>query len=681
MLVSFFLLLLLTVGGFALTYLFARSATMLWRLCVGHVVGSVVFGLIAFLLAPLVGFTTVSIALFLTLALAPLAVFARKDFRREFSGDWRAAGKTLENTDFNKIARVGFYIFFLILFWFFFQRAIIENGDGISIGSSHNLGDLPFHLGAIFSFSDGQNFPPENPSFAFAKFTYPFMVDLITASLVKFGARVSDAMLVQNVFLAFSLLVILERFTFKLMNNRLAARLAPVLLFFCGGFGFLWFFKDMWNAPDGVYKFLWNIPYDYTIRPDSKFRWCNSLTALFLTQRSLLLGMPLVLVALDKIWDFFSADRNPKTENQPENASEKSFSVFGFPLSVFIVGLLAGTLPLVHSHSIVALFLMCACLFAFSLHRWREWTAFGVGVAAIAVPELAWATTGSATNLAHFFRWELGWVVEDEGFFKFWALNLGIFLPLLISGVYLAAQNETASAADERSDEQNAAEKSSDWFSSPGAKRLFFFVAALSCFIFPNVAQLAPWNWDNIKILIYWFVGSVPFVAYLLAWLWEKKGAFKIVTATALVALTLSGAIDVWRVASRAMYYGVFEADAVRLAAQIKEKTPPRALFLNAPVFATATVLSGRRSFMRFSGHLWSYGINYEPRENELKRIYEGSALAESLLKKYDIEYVVISPEERNFCRQFNVALNEDYFRRFPVVAQAGDYRVYKVSQ
>ena len=58
---------------------------------------------------------------------------------------------------------------------------MIETKDGIFTGGSQNLGDLPFHLGAIFCFTEGNNFPPENPSFAGAKFSYPFMADLVTA--------------------------------------------------------------------------------------------------------------------------------------------------------------------------------------------------------------------------------------------------------------------------------------------------------------------------------------------------------------------------------------------------------------------------------------------------------------------------------------------------------------------
>ena len=79
---------------------------------------------------------------------------------------------------------------------------------------------------------------------------------------------------------------------------------------------------------------------------------------------------------------------------------------------------------------------------------------------------------------------------------------------------------------------------------------------------------------------------------------------------------------------------------------------------------------------MRYGGHLASYGIDFSERENEVKRIYAGDAAAEILLKKYNIEYVLISPEENS-----NLTVNENYFRRFPIVAEAGQYRVYQIKK
>ena len=119
----------------------------------------------------------------------------------------------------------------------------------------------------------------------------------------------------------------------------------------------------------------------------------------------------------------------------------------------------------------------------------------------------------------------------------------------------------------------------------------------------------------------------------------------------------------------------MFEPDAVVIADRLKASTPPNALFLNAPTYNTAIVLSGRRSLMRYPGHLSSHGIDYRQREDDVKQIYRGGPNAVALMEKYGIEYVLISPEERA-----NLGPNEAFFTRYPVAAEAGQFKVYKIK-
>ena len=86
----------------------------------------------------------------------------------------------------------------------------------------------------------------------------------------------------------------------------------------------------------------------------------------------------------------------------------------------------------------------------------------------------------------------------------------------------------------------------------------------------PNVVRLAPWEWDNIKVLIYWFVGSLPVAALALAWLWEKNAGLKIAAAACFIILTLSGALDVWRTISGQINYKVFDREAVKIAELVR---------------------------------------------------------------------------------------------------------------
>ena len=671
MLVSFILIIIITLGGLGLTYLFAENEPLMWRLCAGNVVGQTVFGFVCFIIACLFGLNIATIAIALLITALPLILLARKNIKQNISADWRAAKLNLEGADFDKFLKFTYYAAFLILFYFFFDRAMVETAKGIFTGASNNLGDLPFHLGAIFSFTDGDNFPPQNPSYADVKFTYPFIADLIAASFVKIGAGVRDALLVQNITLTFSLLVILERFTFKITNNRLAGKFAPVLLFFSGGLGFLWFFKDASQNTKGFYDLVWNLPHDYTI--SEFFRFGNSLITLFVTQRSLLLGMPLTIIVLQKIWLLFNANP-PKPEDKTEanenlELNVKSFPLSPFPFPLFFAGLLAGMLPLTHLHSLFALFVICAVLFFFSLDRWREWIAFGVGVSVIAVPELIWALYGSATEASAFVSPFFGWDKRELNFFWFWIKNTGIFIPVLAYGLYLFYSPQMREVTEEKQRTKDV-----------GQRTLLFYIPFILLFIIPNIAKLAPWEWDNIKVLIYWFIGSLPFVALVLARMWEKSKFFKLIAAVCLLTLTLAGAIDVWRQMSGAINYQIFDADSVKIAEQIKSKFAPNALFLNAPTYNTAIVLSGRRSLMRYTGHLASYGIDYSERENDLKRIYAGEATADIFMKKYGIEYILLSPEERSYFTANNVPFNESYFQKFPVAAEVGQYKIYKVQ-
>ena len=667
MLLSLLLIFVIAAGGFALTYLIENDEPFLWRVAAGTVIGSAVFGTLSFVLAMFFGLNAATVLASLAVTLIPLKLILSGDRRKTFQHDWAKAKGKLQGANWAKAFRCGYYAVFLLLFVFFFDRTMIETDQGILTGGSNNLGDLPFHLGAIFSFTDGSNFPPQNPSFAGARFSYPFIADFVTAAFMKLGIGVRDAMFVQNVARAFSLLVILERFVFKLTNDRLASKLAPALLFFSGGLGFIWFFGDFGAQAKGLFEFIGQLPKDYTIGQD--FRWGNSLITLFMTQRSLLLGMPLTLIVLGHLWKIFTAETLSRGETKSE------FSILHSPFSTFIVGLIAGLLPLIHLHSLVVLFVVTASLFFFRIEKWRDWIGFGVGVCVVAIPQLLWSISGSATETTKFFEWHFGWDSGDANFVWFWIKNTGILFPLIgfgIYSVYSTQRHEDGGNETGKSEKVKGADSS--LIPHPSSLFLFYLPFAF-LFLISNVAKLAPWEWDNIKVLIYWYVGSIPFVAFAVSWMWRKATAAKIIAAACFVVLIFSGSLDVWRTVSGQIKSRVFDSEAVMVAERIKRATPPHALILNAPTYNSAIVLTGRQSLMRYPGHLGSHGIDYAVRERDVKSIYAGGANADELMRKYGIEYVLISPEERS-----SVAANEQFFKKFSVIAEAGQYKVYKVK-
>ena len=645
MLISILLLVPIVAGGLSLTYLFDDDAPLMWRAAAGLAIGSAIYGTFVVLIACFTGLGLAAPIGFLLL-LAPLLLFRDKHRLNRFKIDKQRATNKLQGGSWEKLLRFAFYAFFFVLFCFFFSQAMYQTPQGIYTGGSQNLGDLPFHLGAIFSFTDGANFPPVNPSFAGAKFSYPFIADIVSAAFVKLGADVQSAMFVQDVAWAFALLVILERFVFKLTADRLSGKIAPWLLFFSGGLGFLWFFSDYWHQGKGLADFLASLPKDYTISDD--FRWGNSLVTLFITQRSLLLGMPLTIIVLQWLWGFFHA----RPEEESLRKKHETLPITGRVIVAFLIGLLAGTLPLVHLHSLITLFVVSIFLLGLNPENWRIWTAFGVGVSLIAIPELAWSITGSASHASQFIDWNYGWDKGESNVFWFWFKNTGLFIPLVAAGIFLSYRLNDKKAAHHLRE-----------FASP----------FLLLFIICNALKLAPWPWDNIKVLIYCFVGGLPFAAMALSWLWRHGKYAAAVAAIAFITLIFSGSLDVWRTVTGQTKYLVFNQDSVRIAQIIDAKTAPNALFLNAATYNTAVVLTGRRSLMRYTGNLYSYGIDYGERESDLKKIYQGGPQADTLLAKYDIDYVLVSQEESQ------LAPNQSYLSKFPVVAEAGSARVYKV--
>jgi hypothetical protein len=645
MLISIAIIILITLGGLVITYVIDREETLMWRLAVGNIAGSAVFGVVGFVIACTIGFTAATVAVSLVVTLLPLLLFSRIEMRSRLRRDLQKARGKFDGANATKLVTFTYYALFFLLFCFYFGHAMWEAKDGIYTGGSQNLGDLPFHLGAIFSFTDGANFPPQNPSFAGARFSYPFIADFLTACFVRLGADVPNAIAVQDVSWAMSLLVILERFAARLTGSKLAGKIAPPLLFFSGGLGFIWFLKDWWQGA----ATLMHLPHDYTI--GDAFRWGNSMVVLFITQRSLLLGMPLTVAVLGVISKIFHAE--------PAEDAEKTGRSFWPP---FVLGLLAGTLPLIHLHSLGVLFVVTAFSFAIRPRRWKEWLIFGAGVALLAVPELLWSVSGTATETKNFFGFNWAWDKgDDDNFVWFWLKNTGLTITAIIAGVWVMLPQRRKEAKEDRTNLSH--------------ELLLFYIPFAFLFVICNVAKFAPWEWDNIKILIYWLVGSLPLMAYFLAWLWERKAAFKVLAVACFVMLIFAGALDVWRAASGQVSIKVFDADGVRIANEIKSKTPAHAVILNTPTYNTPVDLSGRLSLMRYPGHLSSHGIDYGAREEDVKRIYAGGGVADILLRKYNVDYVLIGPEERD-----KMKANEAFFAQYPIAAQAGQYKVYKVK-
>ena len=672
MITSLYVALLVTLSGTVATYLYDENASFGARLCAGAALGLAALGLVGFVIASAIGLSGIAILFSTVICCSPLALLTDKVIRDRIKSDLDRVSifsRRLTHADPSAIGYFLFYAFASVILWKVFSRAVIVDDTGMSTGLLNNFGDLPFHLSVITSFVFGNNFPPEDPTYAGVRFTYPFISDFVSAIFVRCGADLRESMFIENYILGLAFVGLIHRWALVILRDKLAAIITPFIVLLNGGMGWTLLFSKAGTSEGGLFGVLMDLPPSFTVIPETTWRWGNAISALLVPQRGFLMGLPLATIAFTQWWIAndktsrgftpMNADQKPSVKKKSRTSDRQKSAWYEnadtrFSLTtrrMIAAGVAAGLLPIVHAHSFVVVMAMAGCL-ALIQRRWREWFAFFAVASVIAVPQLLWSTIHSAVDAKSFFAWEVGWDHGQENPIFFWLKNTGLFIPLIFAAILNRGEGYLVPK-----------------------RLLLFYLPFTLCFIVPNVLKMAPWIWDNIKVLYYWWLASAPLVALLLARLWRQSRIRKVIAVLLFVCVTLAGALDVAGIVMRSIKYQVFDAAGLRFAELVKSTTAPRALIVHAPVHNTPVFLTGRRSLMGYPGHIWTHGLEFMKRESEIRRIYLGSPDAEQLLRTYGVEYAVVGPQE-----EVVTHVNEQFFTRFEKVGEVGGYKLYKIK-
>ena len=660
MIASLLLALLVTSSGTLATYLYDENASFGARLCAGGALGLATFGLVSFVVASAIGLSGMAILFSAAICCSPLALLTDGTTLNRLKQDLAGTSSFTRQIVRLDLEAIGYFLFYAVtavVLWKVFSRAVIEENTGLSTGLLNNFGDLPFHISVITSFAFGNNFPPEDPTYAGVRFTYPFISDFVSAVFVRCGADLRESMFIENFILGMSFVGLIHRWALVMLRDKLAAIITPLIVILNGGFGWTLLFEKAGTNEGGLFGVLMNLPPSFTVIPDTTWRWGNAISALLVPQRGFLMGLPLATIVFTQWWLAISdkpkqAEPSRKKAVQKQKVAETQPARFSLNTRRMIAaGVAAGLLPIVHAHSFVVVMAMAACLALIQI-RWREWFAFFLVASVIAMPQLLWSTIHSAVDAGSFFAWEVGWDHGQENPIWFWFKNTGIFIPLIFTAVLLKSNGYLVPR-----------------------RLLLFYLPFTLCFIIPNVLKMAPWIWDNIKVLYYWWLASAPIVALLLARLWRESHIRRVIAVLLFVCVTLAGALDVAGIAMRSEKYQVFDAAGLGFAEFVKQQTEPRALIMHAPVHNTPVFLTGRRSLMGYPGHIWTHGLQFVKREGEIKRIYLGAPDAEQLIRNYGIQYAVVGPQEKIVTH-----VNDLFFSRYEKVGEVGEYKLYKIK-
>jgi hypothetical protein len=239
-----------------------------------------------------------------------------------------------------------------------------------------------------------------------------------------------------------------------------------------------------------------------------------------------------------------------------------------------------------------------------------------------------------------------------DAWWWFWLKNLGAFIPLL--GIALFDRQ---------------------LFSRNAVRMLWAF---LPVFVVANLVAFQPWDWDNSKVLAYWFLAACILVSAALTKMWREfaTAPFRLFLIATVLSMTLSGFLENLEQLLARDRHRLATREELGLAETVRRDTDPHAIFAaglqhNHPI----PMLSGRKVLMGFPGWMWSQGADTKQRELDLRAILTLSPTAKDLMARYGVDFVVIGPNEKE---EMGADL-PGYRRAFPTAATTDNYDVFDV--
>lgn len=506
--------------------------------------------------------------------------------------------------------------------------------DGWYVGQVNLYGDLVFHLSLINKFLESGKIFPDSPIFASDKINYPIFTDLFTAQVAKVS-NIDFALFIVTLIGGLLTIFTARLFILRIVKNEKIVFIALLLFLINGGFGFYYFFQDYFaSSGQHFFNFITNLPGEYTDIKEKGYWWINTYLAYFLPQRGFLYAFPITLTVLMLL---HSGQQNHKR-------------------TLFILsGILAGALALVQAHSLFLILLVSTFFFPLSIFHFKNkrltivnWFLFAAVTAAIATPILK--LISSTENPLTFIKFDPGWTSE-ENILWFWFKNLGLFAPILIIATAKLIRDN---------------------------RRLFIlYIPFLIVFLICNLFIFQPWDFDNSKLMIYWFFASAIIVAQFIYYqFFQGNLAKKILGIFIIFMMIFAGALDLFRTFTPPTNYRIFSNQDLEIAAFVKHLTPKDSVFVTAsnhnhPIPS----LTGRSTLLGFHGWAWTHGISYQKRANDINKIYAGGQEAEALIASYKVNYVTIGPEEKK-----SFIINQKYFEKYPVLILNPNWNLYDVT-
>jgi hypothetical protein len=622
---------------------------VLWGIVAGWMLGA----LAAYALARWQGHLTWAVVAWATLLVWASAALLSA---RGLAGVWRGRLKSVRLSALVEREHLGLALVLLVfapVLWGLFSTHTFAGGPGGVYSGGSAWYDLSFHAALASSFAYGENFPTAYTPLAGEPMRYPFLPDFHAAALMAAGLSMRAAFLATALPLALALVGIFYGFALRLARGARAAALATCLFLLNGGFGFLNLYGDWQRSGRSFMEFWRSLPVNYANDWSRGIHWTNLITDTLLPQRAALYGLPagfLILTLFAIVWQRWHEEGEGQEEGEGRKAEGKTQTALvstsrlsPVALLLLFAGVLAGLLPLFHTHSYIAVGFVSVVLFL--LRPRRAWLWFWVPALVLASPNLFELARHAGGG--QIVRLQPGWMGSDVPSFTLYMLrNFGVPLLLAVPA----------------------------WLTAPRVWKSFY-VAALLLLVFALTVVVSPNVFDNGKLTYYWHAVNSALVARWLVSLARARRLKLLAAPLALLLALLSVATGVAALRAEGRASALLFSESDMAAARfVREGTAPRARFLTAPAFNHPVLaLAGRAVVRGPTDWLWGHGYEFRAREADVRRIYAGAPDALELLSHYGVEYVYVGEAERRDLRA-----DESFFdANLRVVYRAGGVNVY----
>ena len=557
------------------------------------------------------------------------------------------------------------------------------DGSDLRIQSPNNLGDLSLHVTLIRNFANGAPIWPDNPIYVFSKVRYPAGIDLFNALLY---------------------LVHIDLITGFVWVG-LVASLATFYAFFRWGgtFGVAGF---LFNGGIAGFQFFTTLKFlDY--QGGNKIAWKSIPLSMFVTQRGWLYAIPAALVLLWHWREkFFSgtpaaaaevaAVASAEADDPGQSTAVDARGYRKSPLPFWVELSLYASMPLFHLHTFLALtiVLLFALLFerpselGFIVNLARNEGFAGIGrlisrptmwpeifrgapirrhaaalltTALIPASFFVWLVS-DRFRAASILQWHPGWAQDSADFaapffrmggaanfgsattfglllqktwngviapfFQFWLTNFGLWIPLALALVGLCVWR--AWKAGWR------------WGNKPPAD-VAFVLPAVAIFAVGYFFKTAPWDWDNLKLMVWGYFLILPFLwsDIIGRWAFPERAAM-------CVALFGSGFVTLLGGLSAGHPgFGLIERAKLDAVGTAVAPLPVEARFAAYPTYNHPLLLQGRKVVLGYPGHLWTEGFEYGDANNRLTALMNGAANWREAAQALGVRYVFWGQDER----------------------------------